>query len=187
MFADWNAGFYDVFAPCREPFRPHGVNPFVKITRGLLGFAIAITTACGAPVDVAKAVQAEVVTSGWLPASSPDGRNKIVPSVSLALKNVSNQTLTALQVNAVFRRVSTNDEIASDFRPVSGSGGLGAGASTDKILLKAQRGYTGTDPIEELFHNSQFVDAKVEVFVKAGSAQWTRIGEYPIARQFTGM
>ena len=171
----------------REPFPLHGVNPFVIITRVLLSLTIAITTACGAPVDIANAVQAEIVTSGWLPASSPDGRNKIVPSVSLALKNVSSQTLMALQVNAVFRRVSTNDEIASDFRPVSGSTGLSAGASTEKIVLKAQRGYTGTDPIEDLLSNSQFVDAKVEVFVKAGSGQWTRVGEYPIARQFTGI
>ena len=159
----------------------------MNIKHVLLALAIATTTACGAPVDVAKAVQAEVVTSGWLPASSPDGKNKIVPSVSVALKNVSSQTLTALQVNAVFRRVSTNDEIASDFRPVAGSGGLSAGASTEKIVLKAQRGYTGTDPIEDLLNNSQFVDAKVEVFVKAGSSQWTRVGEYPIVRQFTGI
>jgi len=26
----------------------------------------------------------------------------------------------------------------------------------------------------------------VEVFVKAGPGQWTRLGEYPIAREFTG-
>ena len=47
-------------------------------------------------------------------------------------------------------------------------------------------GYTGTDPVDELLNNSRFVDAKVELFVKAGSGQWTRVGEYPIARQLTG-
>jgi hypothetical protein len=26
----------------------------------------------------------------------------------------------------------------------------------------------------------------VELFVKTGSGQWTRIGEYPIARELTG-
>ena len=51
-------------------------------------------------------------------------------------------------------------------------------------MLKASLGYTGTDPFEDLLSNSQFVDAKVEVFVKAGSGQWTRVGEYPIAREF---
>lgn len=174
-------------APAGEPFRRRGVNPGVHIKYALFSLAAAVTMACGQPVDVSKAVQTHVVTSGWLPASTVDGTNKIVPSVSVALKNVSDQKLTALQVNAVFRRVSNNDEIASDFRPVSGPDGLSAGSSTDTILLKAQRGYTGADPMAELLSNSQFVDAKVELFVKAGPGQWTRVGEYPITRQFTGV
>jgi len=151
-----------------------------------LAMTVTMTLACGKPVDVAKAIQVNVVTSGWLPASAPDGKNKIVPSVTLALKNASPETLNALQVNAVFRLVSSNDEIASDFRPVSGSGGPAAGATTDKLAFRAAKGYTGTDPIEDLFRNSKFVDAKVEVFVKAGPGQWTRVGEYPIAREFAG-
>jgi len=147
---------------------------------------VVMTAACSEPVDVGKAVQVEVATSGWRVTGVVDGKNKIVPSVSLTLKNVSSQTLTALQTNAVFRLASTNAEIGTDFRPVSESGGLRAAASTGKITLKAAIGYTGTDPVDELLNNSQFGDAKVEVFVKAGSGQWTRVGEYPIARQLTG-
>ena len=154
--------------------------------RMLMVLAMAMTSGCSAPVDVATAVQVNVVTSGWVAAGVADGKHKIVPAVTLTLKNVSNQTLNALQVNAVFRLVSTNDELASDFHPVSGPGGLASRTSTDKILLKAQHGYTGTDPFEDLLQNSRFVDAKVEVFVKAGPGQWTRVGEYPIAREFTG-
>jgi len=141
---------------------------------------------CGEPVDIAKAVQVDVATSGWRVAGVVDGKNKIVPSVSLTLKNVSGQTLNAVQANAVFRLASTNAEIGADFRPVSGSGGLPAAASTQRITLKAALGYTGTDPVNEMLNNSQFSDAKVEVFVKAGSGQWTRVGEYRIARQLTG-
>ena len=148
--------------------------------------AVVMTISCSAPVDVAKGVQAQVVTSGWLPVGSDRGTNKIVPSVALKLKNVTAQTLNAVQVNAVFRLVSTNDELASDFRPVSSAGGLAAGAWTDTITLKAQHGYTGADPLDELLTNSKFVDAKVDVFVKAGSGQWTRLLQFPIARQYTG-
>lgn len=148
--------------------------------------AVMMTAACSEPIDVAKAVQVNVTTSGWLVAGVVDGKNKIVPSVSLTLKNVSGQTLNALQTNAVFRLAATNAEIGTDFRPISGSGGLPAAASSDKIRLKAAIGYTGTDPVDELLNNSRFVDAKVELFVKAGSGQWTRVGAYPIARQLTG-
>jgi hypothetical protein len=148
--------------------------------------AIAMTTACSEPVDVAQAMQVNIVTSGWVAAGVSDGKNKIVPAATLTLKNVSNQAVNALQVNAVFRLVSSNDELASDFRPVSAPGGLAPGASTAKVMLTAPRGYTGADPFEDLLKNSKFVDAKVEVFVKAGAGQWTRVGEYPIAREFTG-
>jgi hypothetical protein len=154
--------------------------------RMVLTLAMVMTAACSEPPDIAKAVQVDVATSGWLVAGVVDGKNKIVPSVSLTLKNVSGETLNALQTNAVFRLVSTNAEIGTDFRPVSGSGTLPAAASTEKIRLKAPLGYTGTDPVDELLNNSRFGDAKVEVFVKAGSGQWTRVGEYPIARQLTG-
>ena len=152
----------------------------------LMMLATVMMASCGEPIDVTKAVKVDVATSGWLVAGVVDGKNKIVPSVSLTLKNVSGQTISALQTNAVFRLAATNAEIGADFRPVSPSGGLRAAASTEKIRLKASLGYTGTDPVEELLNNSHFGDAKVEVFVKAGSGQWTRIGEYPIARQLTG-
>jgi hypothetical protein len=154
--------------------------------RVLLILVTTMTTACGHQVDVATAVQASVVSTGWFPAGSVDGRNKIVPSVSLTMRNVSRETLNGLQVNAIFRLISTNEEIGSGFRPVTGSGGLAAGVPTGTVTLKAARGYTGTDRFDELLKNSHFVDAKVELFVKAGSGQWTRVGEYPIARQFIG-
>ena len=150
-----------------------------------LVLAIASATACGPPVDVAKSVQVTVVTSGWIADGVVNGKNKIVPAVALTLTNVSGQTLNALQVNTVVRLVSSGDEIGNDFRPV-GSSGTPAGVATPKLTLKAARGYTGSDPFDDLLKNSQFVDAKVEVFVKAGSGQWTRMGEYPIAREYTG-
>ena len=156
------------------------------MTRIVLLLSMVMIAACRAPIDVAKAVEVDVATSGWLVAGVVDGKNKIVPSVSLTLKNVSGRTLNALQTNAVFRLAGTNAEIGTDFRPISGSGGLPAAASTSKIRLKAGLGYTGTDPVEDLLNNSRFVDAKVEVFVKEGSGQWTRVGEFPIARQLTG-
>jgi hypothetical protein len=31
--------------------------------------------------------------------------------------------------------------------------------------------------------NSQFVDAKVQLFAKYGSVQWVRMGEHPIERK----
>ena len=153
------------------------------MTRALLFVSIAFAGACGQTVDLTKGVRVEALSTGWLDAGMVDGRNKVVPAVSFKLKNVSDQPLKTLQVNAVFRRASKDEEWGSGFRTVAGSGGLAPGAATDTVTIKADLGYTGTDPRDALLTNSQFVDAKVDLFAKYGSTQWARIGEFPITRQ----
>jgi hypothetical protein len=141
---------------------------------------------CGPTVDVTKGVHVEAVSTGWVSAGSVDGMNKLVPAVSLTLKNVSDQKLPALQVNAVFRRINEVDGWGDGFRSVAGSDGLAPGAATRPVTIAAQRGYTGLEPADRLLRNSRFVDAKVDVFAKYGSNQWARLGEYPVERQLLG-
>ena len=77
-----------------------------------------------------KGLQVEVVATGWFDAGIVNGQNKLVPSVTFKLKNVSDQKLVTLQVNALFRRVSETEEWGSGFLTVVGSEGLAAGATT---------------------------------------------------------
>lgn len=136
----------------------------------------------GPPVDLTKGLQVTDVSTGWFDAGIVNGQNKLVPWVSFKIKNVSDQSLIALQVNVLYRRVSEPDEWGSAFLRVSGSEGLAPGQSTPTLIAKSQLGYTGTDPRRQMLQNPQFVDAKVELFAKYGSIQWKRIAEFPIAR-----
>ncbi|HEV3140742.1 MAG TPA: hypothetical protein VGY57_09515, partial [Vicinamibacterales bacterium] len=102
---------------------------------------------------------------------------------SFKLKNVTGRNLRTLQINALFRRVSEEREWGSGFLNATGSDGLPPGAETSTITVKSSLGYTGTDQKLELLQNSLFVDARVELFAKYGSAQWTRIGEFPVSRR----
>jgi hypothetical protein len=154
----------------------------VSLWLTLAGFS----AGCGPAVDVTKDVHLEAVSTGWVHAGVVDGRNKLVPAVSFTVKNVSEQKLPALQVNAVFRRVSETEGWGDGFRSIAGSAGLAPGAATSTVTIEAQLGYTGLDPAEALLRNSQFVDAKVDVFAKYGSHQWARLGEYPVARHLIG-
>jgi len=150
-------------------------------------FTIAgFSAGCGPAVDVTKGVQVEAVSTGWVSAGVVDGRNKLVPAVSFTLKNVSDQKLPALQVNAVFRRVTETSGWGDGFRSVAGSDGLAPGAASPPVTIEAQLGYTGLESADALLRNSRFVDAKVDVFAKYGSKQWARLGEYPVARQLLG-
>jgi hypothetical protein len=139
---------------------------------------------CGPAVDLTKGLQVNVVNSGWFDAGIVNGQNKLVPTVIFTLKNLSDQKLVTLQINAIFRRVNENEEWGSAFMTVAGSEGLSAGLTTQPLTARSQLGYTGTEQSrQEMLQNTHFVDAKVELFAKYGSTQWARIGTYPITRQ----
>src|SRR5438445_11552592 len=143
--------------------------------------AALLTTACGPNIDLTSGLVVESVSTGWADAGPIDGHHRIVPSLSFKLKNASDRKLRTLQVNALFRRVSEPQEWGSGFLPATGPGGLAPGAETATITVKSSIGYTGTDENQELLQNSEFVDARVELFAKYGSANWTRIGAFPVS------
>jgi hypothetical protein len=178
-----SASYLRLRRPCRWNLSSVSVSSLVMMRNTLLLLSIVFASACGPNVDVATSVQVEELTTGWMGAGAPNGLNKVVPALSFKLKNVSAQQLPTLQVNAVFRRVSQTEEWGNGFRTVSGSAGLAPGAATGRLTINAQLGYTGADPRDALLRNSQFIDAKVDLFARYGSRQWTRLGEFPIARQ----
>ena len=104
-----------------------------------------VCAACGPTVDLAKGLQVEMVSTGWFDAGIVNGQNKLVPTASFKLKNVSDQKLVTLQINALFRRVNENDEWGSAFLTAVGSQGLAPGATTDVLTARSQLGYTGSD------------------------------------------
>jgi len=152
-------------------------------TRGWILGLLLLSSGCGPTVDLAKGLEIVDVSSGWFDAGIVNGKAKLIPSISFRLKNISDQKLLVLQVNALFRRVTEKDEWGSGFITAAGSEGLAPGATTQAVTLKSDRGYTGTDQTrQQMMENKYFVDAKVELSAKYGSAQWVRIGDFPITR-----
>jgi hypothetical protein len=142
------------------------------------------STACGPTVDLTKGLQVEVLDTGWFDRGIVNGQTKLVPSAIFTLKNVSEEKLSSLQVNALFRRVTESEEWGSGFKTVVGSEGLSPGATTPPITIRSELGYTGSDQSrQEMLQNSHFVDAKMELFAKYASVQWVKVGTYPIERK----
>jgi hypothetical protein len=148
-----------------------------------LGLALA-GISCGPTVDLAKALQIDVIETGWFDAGIVNGQNKLVPAARITVKNNSDQKLVLLQINSLFRHGSDTEEWGSAFITAAGSDGLAPGATTPPLLLKSQNGYTGTDQTrQDMLNNNQFVDAKIQLFAKYGSVQWVRMGEHAIERK----
>ena len=139
--------------------------------------------ACGPTVDLSTGLQVLDVTSGWFDVGIVNGQNKIVPSVTFKVKNLSDQPLVVLQINAIFRRVGEAEMWGEHFGWAVEREGLPPGELTKELVLQSALGYTSDTPRLQMLQNSQFVDAKVELFLKQGSQVWAKLAEYPIQRQ----
>jgi hypothetical protein len=156
----------------------------MRVLAGQLIAFTMLTVACGGPVvDLTSGLEITDASTGWYDVGPVDGQNKLVPSIAFKLKNVSDQPLVALQVNAVFRRGDDKDEWGTVWVPVTRSDGLQPGATSQPITVHMKLGYTGTEPRAQMLQNSQFVDAKVDLFAKYAAQQWVRIGQRPIERR----
>ena len=132
--------------------------------------------------EVEKDLQIVNVKTGWYDAGVVSGQNKLVPSISLELKNVSQEEISSVQLNAVFRRTGEEQSWGDHFVRAIDTAGLAAGANTMPIVMRSSFGYTGSQARVQMLQNREFVDATVQVFGKHGRRNWVKMGEYPVGR-----
>lgn len=146
--------------------------------------AVAAVSACRQRIDPVAVLEPVDVVTGWFDAGIVEGgKNKLVPSVSLQLRNSSDRTVRSIQINAIFRRVGEQEMWGEHFGWAVQRDGLGAGELTSQLVMQSALGYTSDTPRLQMLQNSQFVDAKVELFLRQGSQVWAKLAEYPIQRQ----
>ena len=144
---------------------------------------ILLATGCRAR-EVEKDLTITDVHTGWYDIGIVNGQNKLVPSISLKLKNVSPDEISRVQLNAVFKRLDgENKEWDAHFVRGIGPDGLAPGATGEELVLRSERGYTGDESRLQMLQNKAFIDAKVEIFGKHGSRFWVKMGEFQIDRQ----
>ena len=180
-------------------------------SRAVLALALSVVLSGSActPLDVQAALGVTDMTTGWLDVGFDElGRNKLVPTISFRLENVSDQRLQTLQLNGVFRRcmflyegqpepedpVSPADEDAGTclgedqvwgdaLISAVGREGVVPGDGLGPFTMASNLGYTGEQSLAEMLGHRDFVDVKIELFVKHRAEQWAKLGEYPIERQ----
>ena len=129
-------------------------------------FAVLFSISCDGASDeaVASLEPLEVVTGWYDDGILQDGKNKLVPSVTMKLRNKSDRELRSIQINAIFRRVGEQE-------------------MWGELVMRSTLGYTGDQPRMQMLQNKEFVDAKVEIYLKQGSKVLAKLAEYPIQRQ----
>ena len=151
----------------------------------LVVFAALLSISCGASVDAVASLEPVDVVTGWYDDGIVQGgKNKLVPSITMKLRNKTDKPLSSIQINAIFRRVGEQEMWGEYFGwAIPRTAPLPAGAATRTLVMHSTLGYTGEQPRMQMLQNKEFVDAKVELFLKHGSRVWAKLAEFPIQRQ----
>jgi hypothetical protein len=107
----------------------------------------------------------------------------IAPAARFHVKNKGPEPLRSVQATATFRRKGETETWGSDWQQISASAKPLAPGQTVLVLLKSDARYSSPVEPEEMFAHEQFKDARVEVFLRAGSSPWTRFGETDVERR----
>jgi len=150
----------------------------VVLLAGLAG-----SMACRSEPDATRALKVTDVVTGWLDKGIVDGQNKLVPTISFKVGNTAERSLSYLQINAVFRIVDDTEELGSKVIWATQGQELQPGRSLGPFNLSSDLGYSSPAARTQMLQHTMFKDAKVELFVKHGSRQWARLGEYRVSRQ----
>ena len=75
------------------------------------------------------------------------------------------------------------DEWTTSFVKGVGGDGLAPGATTPAIVVRAQQGYTGTEPRLTMLQNAYSWISRSRSSASTGPPRWVKLGEYPIKRQ----
>jgi hypothetical protein len=149
-----------------------------------VAFATVLSVNCGASEAAVASLEPVDVVTGWFDDGIVEGgKNKLVPSVTLKLRNKSDEPIRSIQINAIFRRVGEQEMWGEYFGWAIPREPLPAGATTNTLVMRSALGYTGEQPRMQMLQNREFVDAKVEIYLKQGSRVWAKLAEYPIQRQ----
>ena len=153
--------------------------PLASVTR-----AAFVSISCGASEVAVAALEPVDVVTGWFDYGILEGgKNKLVPSVTMKLRNKGDQPIRSVQINAIFRRVNEQEMWGEYFGWAVPREPLPAGATSNTLVMRSTLGYTGEQPRMQMLQNREFIDAKVEIYLKQGSKVWAKLAEYPIQRQ----
>ena len=103
-------------------------------------FATIFSVSCGSSVDVVAAMEPLDVSTGWFDDGIVEGgKNKLVPSVTMKLRNKGGTALKSVQINAIFRRVGEQEMWGEYFGwAVPREPQLAPGATTNPLVMEVR-------------------------------------------------
>ena len=157
----------------RRRFSPH-------IPALALAFLSIVVASCGPQPDIKTALKVVPTLTGYYDdGPSPDGQNRLLPSITFQLKNEGDQPLANIDLVIAYWEVGADG--ANDDKQIRGIEGtpLEPGKTSDAITVRASIGYTSPAARADFFINSRYRGFVVKLFAKY-RGKTTRLGEWPV-------
>ncbi len=148
---------------------------------------VAAAVAGCAQVNLRTAVEVTDVSSGYFDAGLTDaGLNRLVPSLTFTIKNVSSDPIASIDVVVFFWATDGEGKAEKELdelivKAVGGTA-LAPAAATEPVVVRSSVGYTLQGARAELFSHGAFRDVTAKLFAKRGG-RIVPIGEFPIERR----
>ena len=149
----------------------------------LLALLVSGAAGCGQTVDFKQALQVVDVSGGWYDFGIVDGKNKLVPSLSLRIRKAPDVRLRSIALNVHFKWASGSDE-KEPGEVFLQNVEFTEGNQTALLQIRPDYGFTADAPQTraEMLGHSQFRDARAVVFAKQSSTTWVELLTYDIPR-----
>jgi hypothetical protein len=148
---------------------------------GVLLLVTAGASSCS-HVDLKASLEVTDMQTGYYDAGNVDGKVHLVPSLAFKLHNKSGESLGTVQLMVSYWRQGDDGEFDSIEVRGIGSDALGAGASTDPIVARANHGFNLEGARSDFFTHSLFRDTSAKVFALRGG-DIVPMGEFKIDHQ----
>src|SRR5215204_2020560 len=115
-----------------------------------------LASACSRGADPVTVLEPTDVVTGWYDAGIVEGnKNKLVPSITLRLRNKSDEALRSVQINAIFKRLNETEMWGEHFGWAVQRDALPPGGVTADLVLRSGLGYTGEQPRLQMLQNKE--------------------------------
>src|SRR5436305_12551674 len=128
---------------------------------------------CSRPIDRKQVLQITDVSGGYADAGIVEGRNKLIPSITLRLKKTTDASIRPLSLNVVFKKLPPRGAAAAPGAPVEADWDEAFvqnvpfdGNQTSAVTIRPKAGYTGDPPQSraDILKHSRFQDVRVHIF-----------------------
>jgi hypothetical protein len=141
-------------------------------------------SACGGTVNVKETFIVTDVSGGWFDAGIVDGKNRLVPSVTLRIQKKTTDDVSSPSLNILFKRLVGGQE--EEFEDVFMQRvEFTQGNTTDLLTVRPKAGYAGEGQQSraDMLNNSHFNDVRAIIFAKQSSSNWIELARYDLPRQ----